>query len=232
MLAILIVLGCSETEQPTPAPNSEPNFTPTVEPSSAPSNQPPGESAVPVLDAGSTTITVRDGTTARYIIGEQLARLSVPSDALGETSDVAGTIVFNEDGSVLSEASALIVGVDDLTSDEFRRDNYLRRNSIQSSRFPDVRFVVNGTEGLTWPLPTEGTASFTLLGDMTIRDATRPVTLNVDAEFAGDSIIANASTVITFDQFDLSKPRLAFILSVEDEIRLELDIQASIQTGS
>jgi hypothetical protein len=66
---------------------------------------------------------------------------------------------------------------------------------------------------------------------MTIRDVTRPVALEVDADFTGDSFTAIASTIITFDQFDMSKPRLAFILSVEDEIRLELDIQALIRTG-
>ena len=160
-----------------------------------------------------------------------MARVSVPSDAVGETRDVTGTIVFNEDGSVLPEASVIIVGVNGLRSDESRRDGYLSRNSIQTSRFPDATFAINGTEGLVWPLPSEGIVSFTLLGDMTIRDVTRPVTLDVDAEFTGDSFIAIASTIITFDQFDMSKPRLAFILSVEDEIRLELDIQALIRTG-
>ncbi len=145
---------------------------------------------------------------------------------------MTGTIVFNEDGSVASDTSVLTVGVNSLTSDEDRRDNFLRRSSIQSSSFPEATFAVTGAEGLAWPLPTEGSVSFKLVGDMTIRDVTRPVTLDVDAQFTGDSITATASTVITFDQFEMSKPRLAFILSVEDEIRLELDIQASAQTGS
>ena len=235
MLAMLIVLGCGGTEQPTPAPTpiSEPAPQPTSitvpSPSAAQSST---ETASPARDAGSVTITVNDGTTAKYIVGERLARRSLPNDAVGETNDVTGTIVFNEDGSVASEASVLIVGVDRLGSDESRRDNFLRRSSLESSSFPDAKYAVTGAEGLAWPLPTEGSVSFKLIGDMTIRDATSSVTLDVDAQFAGDSITATASTVITFDQFDMSKPRLAFILSVEDEIRLELDIQASVQTGS
>lgn len=234
MIALLIVLGCGGNEQQEQTPISEPAPTAaSASASSATSNgiQSSSESAIPVLDAGSTVIIIQDGTTARYIVGEQLARVSVPRDAVGETRDVTGTIVFNEDGSVLPEASVITVGVNGLRSDESRRDGYLSRNSIQTSRFPDATFAINGTEGLVWPLPSEGIVSFTLLGDMTIRDVTRPVTLDVDAEFTGDSFIAIASTIITFDQFDMSKPRLAFILSVEDEIRLELDILASIQTG-
>ena len=45
-------------------------------------------------------------------------RLSILNEAIGETSDVTGTIIFNENGSVLSKASVLTVGVDGLTSDE------------------------------------------------------------------------------------------------------------------
>jgi polyisoprenoid-binding protein YceI len=200
----------------------------------APSNPPSSEPATPAsetLEVGSIGIIIQDGTTARYIVGEQLARQSLPSDAVGETSNVTGAIIFGEDGSVMP-SSVIIVGVNSLRSNESRRDGFLRRSSIQTSRFPEARFAVTGIEGLGWPLPSEGSATFTLLGDMTIRDVTRPVILSVDAEFAGDSISAKASTTITFDQFEMSKPRLAFILSVEDEIRLELDIQALVRTGN
>ena len=234
MVVLLIVLGCGGTEQQAQSPSLEPAPTAAGASASAATSddiQSSPESAILVLDAGSIAIIVQDGTTARYIVGEQLALQSIPSNAVGETSDVTGVIVFNEDGSVLTDASIITVGVNSLRSDESRRDGYLRRNSIQTSRFPDAIFAINGTEGLAWPLPTEGIVSFTLLGDMTIRDVTRPVTLEVDAEFTGDSFIAIASTIITFDQFDMSKPRLAFILGVEDEIRLELDIRALIQTG-
>ena len=81
-------------------------------------------------------------------------------------------------------------------------------------------------------MPSEGSVSFTLLGNMTIRDVTKPVTLDAEAQFTGDSITATASTTVTFDQFEMSKPSLAFILSVADEIRLELDIQASVRTAT
>ena len=101
-------------------------------------------------------------------------RLSILSEAIGETSDVTGTIIFNETGSVLSKSSVLTVGVDGLTSDESREDGFLRRSSIQTSRFPDATFSINGTEGLDWPLPSEGSVSFTLLGNMTIRDVSTP----------------------------------------------------------
>lgn len=219
-LALLVVLACSGTEESAPTA------------ASASTAQPSFENIAPVLESGSTAIVVQDGTTARYIVGERLARLSIPSEAIGETSDVTGTIIFNENGSVLSKASVLTVGVDGLTSDESSEDGFLRRSSIQTSRFPDATFSINGTEGLDRPLPSEGSVSFTLLGNMRIRDVSKPVTLDAEAQFTGDSITATASTIITFDQFEMSKPSLAFILSVEGEIRLELDIQALVRKAS
>lgn len=221
-LALLVVLACSGTEesaQTTASPTSEP--APTA--ASTSSAQPSSENIAPVLESGSTAIVIQDGTIARYIVGERLARLSIPSEAIGETSEVTGAIIFNENGSVLT------VGVNGLTSDESRRDGFLRRSSIQTSRFPDATFSIKGTEGLDWPLPAEGSVSFTLLGNMTIRYVTKPVTLDAEAQFTGDSITATASTTVTFDQFEMSKPSLAFILGVADEVRLELEIQASVR---
>jgi hypothetical protein len=40
-----------------------------------------------------------------------------------------------------------------------------------------------------------------------------------------------AQTSFPFSTFGLSRPRLVFILSVEDSIRLELDIVATIVAG-
>ncbi len=71
-------------------------------------------------------------------------------------------------------------------------------------------------------------ATFELLGDMTMHGVTSPVTFDVTAEFAGDRISADANTVITFDQFGMSKPRLFLIVSVADEISLELEVQAIV----
>src|SRR5438445_3407 len=40
---------------------------------------------------------VADGTQARYRVREQLAALSLPSDAIGRTSAVTGSVVINSD---------------------------------------------------------------------------------------------------------------------------------------
>ena len=147
--------------------------------------------------------------------------------AIGETSNVTGGIVFDADGNVVPGQSALVVDVSTLESDSGRRDNYLRGNSLQTDAYPEARLAVNEVVDLPWPLPDSGEATFMLIGDFTVRDVTREVKWEVTAQF-GPEITGQAVSVFTFDYFELSKPRLAFILSLDDEIRLEIDFVASV----
>lgn len=241
--AVVLLSACSgEAEQvePTPAPPptvAPPSPVPTPqpatpaqapEPTAAPTSAPQAVQA-PQESSGGVRVSVLEGSVARYSVTEQLARLSSPIDAVGETGDVQGAIVFDADGNVDLDQSVITVAVAGLTSDEDRRDRYVRNSTLSTSQFPSVEIVVTGVEGLDWPFPDSGETTFQLTGDMTIREVTGPVTWDVEAQSTGGSVTGQARTVITFDQFDLSKPSLAFIVSVEDEIRLELDIEAAIE---
>ena len=66
-------------------------------------------------------------------------------------------------------------------------------------------------------------------GDMTISEITNPVVWEGLLEIENKAISGTISTEITWDQFQLSKPRLPFIISVDDEIILELDVVAVIE---
>ena len=100
---------------------------------------------------------------------------------------------------------------------------------FNTSRFPNAELAVTGFDGLPWPLPESGEATFKLNGDLTIQEVTSPVTWDVTAQFDGRSVTGLAKTMVTFEQFELPKPTFAFILSVDEEIFLEIDIVASIE---
>ena len=40
-----------------------------------------------------------------------------------------------------------------------------------------------------------------------------------------------AKTVVTFEQYEMTKPRVAIVLSVVDEIRLEINFVATVSDG-
>lgn len=167
---------------------------------------------------------VAERSEARYRVREQLAGLSFPNDAVGTTNAIEGRIALDAQGRVLPSDSRFTVDLRTLRSDEARRDNYIRRNTLETDRYPIVVFVPTEVRGLRVPLPPAGTASFELIGDLTVRDATRRITWEATATFTGEDVSVRAATTFRFGDFGLRVPRVAVVLSVEDHIRLETDL--------
>jgi polyisoprenoid-binding protein YceI len=167
---------------------------------------------------------VAERSEARYRVREQLAGLSLPNDAVGSTRAVEGGVALDAQGRALPGDSRFTVDLRTLRSDEPRRDNYIRRNTLETDRYPTVVFVPTEIRGLRLPLPPTGTASFELVGDLTVRDATRRTTWSATATFSGDDVSVRAATTFRFEDVGLRIPRVAVVLSVEDQIRLEADV--------
>jgi polyisoprenoid-binding protein YceI len=167
---------------------------------------------------------VAERSEARYRIHEQLAGISFPSDAVGTTSAIEGSIALDAQGRVFSSNSRLTVDLRTLRSDRDRRDNYVRRNTLETERYPTAVFVPTEVRGLRFPLPQTGTAPFELVGDLTVRDVTRRIIWEATATFNGQDVSVQAKTAFRFADFGLSIPRVASVLSVEDNIRLETDL--------
>ncbi|MFQ5854363.1 MAG: YceI family protein [Anaerolineae bacterium] len=100
----------------------------------------------------------------------------------------------------------------------------LRRNTLQTDRFPVAELVPIEARGLPSPLPESGEIAFQLVGDLTIRDVTQQVVWDMTARIAGEEVVGQAQTSLTFDDFNLTPPRVPLVLSVEDNIRLEMDL--------
>jgi polyisoprenoid-binding protein YceI len=158
---------------------------------------------------------------ARYLIREQLARIDFPNDAVGRTSAVSGGITVDEAGRVVAGESRFVIDMTALQSDSDRRDNFVRRNTLQTDAHPHVVFVPTSLEGVTFPLPAAGELRFRMTGNLTVRGVTRPVSWDVTATTANGALRGEARTRFTFADFDITKPRVASVLSVDDDIRLE-----------
>ena len=226
VLLLLVFAACGG------AADEEPAAQPPPPPAAAqPTLAPAQSSDAPVSAAGVMTIRLIEGSEALYRVNEQLARQNLPNDAVGMTQAVEGKIVFSADGTVDAEQSKITVDVSTLQSDQSRRDRFIQGNALESNRFPNVVIDVKELPGLAWPLPTSGEASFQIVGDLTIRDETRLVMWDAMATFTDGGVEGIAKTEVTFEQFDMNKPRVALVLSVADEIRLEINFKATVSGG-
>lgn len=168
-------------------------------------------------------VTAPTGNAARYRIREQLVGLDLPNDAVGETPGVRGVIAADAKGNVIAAESKFTVDVAALKSDRDRRDGFVRRRVLETDTHPVVTFQPTSVRGMTLPLPTSGTRSFELVGNLTVRGTTRPTVWKVNAQFQPGRIAGGATTSFTFADFGMEQPRVPVVLSVDETIRLELD---------
>jgi polyisoprenoid-binding protein YceI len=162
-------------------------------------------------------------TTVSYSVDETFLndnnRLAT---AVGVTSVVSGTLALNRVDPARSQLGTFTVDLSTLKSDSSRRDNAIRRQWLESATYPLAAFVARGVEGFP-ASPAEGQdLAFRLLGDLTVRQATRAVTWEVTAQLAGERITGSARTVILMADFGVTPPDIAGILRVKDGVTLTI----------
>ena len=167
------------------------------------------------------SFVIVEPSEANYRVREQLAGLRFPNDAVGATSVIEGTVSLNDDGTV-GAGSLIVVDLASIASDQPRRDGFVRNNTLQTSRFPTATFAPAVVEGLPGTLPSTQPVDVVIRGTLTIRDVSFPVTWLGTASFDGGVVLLEAATTFTFDEADVTKPRVASVLSVADDITLEV----------
>ena len=182
----------------------------------------------PAAPAGSIQLTLApDSSEARYRAREQLVGRSLPSDAVGSTRAVTGTIVLMPNGAIVREQSKITIDLRTLKSDESRRDRFIQGSTLETGQYPNAEFVPTEARGLPAPLPTDGEASFDLAGDLTVHGVTRPTVWKVTARFAPQEVTGTAALTIKLDDFGMTTPRVGPVLSIEENLQLELDFRAT-----
>jgi polyisoprenoid-binding protein YceI len=176
-----------------------------------------------------TKLDVAKGTKASYRVTQYLAGVKFSTEAVGTTDAVTGGLVLTPDGSINSAQSKLTVDLRTLKSDQDIRDVYVKTRTLQTDKFPVAVFVPRRVESLPSPLPNPEQATeqsgFQLIGNMTIHGVTKQVVFTGYATFSRDLVAGRAATPVTFSMFDLVKPRLARVVSVDDRITLEIEFR-------
>jgi polyisoprenoid-binding protein YceI len=175
-----------------------------------------------MTDTTKTTWTI---DAAHAEVGFAVRHLMI-STVRGRFGGVSGTVTMDE-----KNPSATVVDVDiDVTSIDTRqaqRDDHLRSpDFFDVARFPTMHFRSKRVQGDT-------TKSFKLIGDLTIRDVTKEVVLDVTAEGRGGDPWGNqragfsAKGAINRGEFGLTWNQMleAGGVTVGDEVKLSIDAE-------
>jgi polyisoprenoid-binding protein YceI len=181
--------------------------------------------AIPATSPAMTFSIDATQSLARYRAMEELANQGA-NEAVGETNSIVGQIYFDAEGSPLV-CSRFDVDMRTLVSDESRRDNYLRGNTLQTDTYPVATFVVTSIEGLEGALVDGEETSFYLVGNLTMHGVTNQVRWAVTATLSGDSLSGDGSTTFDMADYNITEPTVGPVLSVDETITLEIELVAT-----
>jgi polyisoprenoid-binding protein YceI len=174
--------------------------------------------------AGSWKV-VSSRSTVGYRVREQLASLNAPTDAVGRTDEVTGSVVLSVGGTTVTlESGTLTANVQSLKSDNSMRDAHIQQIGLDSDDFPTAVFVL--TEPVT--LPSDAVSgsevSVTLSGKMTIHGDTQQVSIPVKAQYANGVIQIVGSLTFPFSKFGMQAPDFGGFVTVLSDATLEFDV--------
>lgn len=180
-----------------------------------------GSAEVP--DNASAYVVNSVESRAAFSSMEELAGAGV-NEAIGTTSAVIGTILIAEDGTPLA-CSRIDIDVRTLVTDESRRDGQIQR-AMETDEFPLATFIVTAIEGLEGPLKEGTETDLVLVGNLTIHGVEKQVSWQTTVTLNDGVVTGTATTQVTFDDFDINKPVIGPVMSIEDEVNLTIDIVA------
>ena len=204
---------------------------PTV---SAPTPQ--ATSATPAQPAATVAVTAASGATlyhldatqseAHYEVSETFFQGNRLNLAVGRTKAVAGDILIDLTNPAKSQLGNIVIDISQLKSDESRRDNFIRNNGLESAKYPQATFKTTSVDGLPAQIKPGDTVTFTLTGDLTVKQTTKPVTWQVTAKLDNNSLSGTAIAQIKLSDFGVGPIQIA-MLATEDNAKLVFDFVAT-----
>jgi polyisoprenoid-binding protein YceI len=215
-----LLAACGAAQTQTAVPNIQVPVTGTTA-VPAPASEGAGTSAPSASSGSGIKFVINPAKSqASYTVREQLARLKFPSDAVGTTNSITGSIILHPDGTIDSSNSKFTVDLSTLQTDQPMRDNFVRRNVLHTDQFPTAVFVPTQVTGLPATLPQTGDLTFKVTGDMTLLGVTKPITWDVTGTINNGEATGKATTSFTFEDFNLTTPHISVVLSIVDKINL------------
>lgn len=208
------------TAEPTAAVEATAEAVPATElpPTDTPAEPPASTAAVYTIDSAASQV--------RFQLDEDLR--GVRTTVVGTTNQVAGQLSLN-----LADLSQTQVGVIQINARTLATDNNFRNRAIQNEildtgSYEFITFTPTGIEGLPAAAAIGEPVTFTLVGDLTIRDVTLPATFIVEATAVSESqITGSATAVVNRADFGLQIPSVPSVANVEEEVELYIDFTAN-----
>jgi polyisoprenoid-binding protein YceI len=199
----------------------------------APGAIPATETPVPITGTASSTTgpqtfeIVPAQTTASYSVYENLIFQNKPNnDAIGTTHSVQGNFGIQTGVSPLVTAMNITVDLRTLQTDSEMRDNYVRRNALETDTYPFATFISVTTQGAPTSYSDGQTVHFQLVGNLTMHGKTNKTVFDAQGKIVDKTITGTATSTIYMTDFGIKPPNLADIAISQNKVLITIDFTA------
>jgi len=177
-------------------------------------------------ETGAFDFETATGTFAGFRIQEELASIGATT-AVGRTGDVTGSITI--EGTTVVDG-AFDVDLSTLTTNERRRDDRVQQ-ALETDRFPTATFALTQPIELGAGAAEGEEIAVDAVGELTIHGVTREITMPIQAQLVGGTIVVVGSVDVVFADYGVEVPSAQIVLSVEDHGILELQLLLTPTAG-
>jgi polyisoprenoid-binding protein YceI len=184
----------------------------------------PQPTAAPQSEAQTFEI-VSSESEARFSIDEVLR--GAPITVVGTSDQISGQIAVDPANPSQSRIGVIQINARALVTDNEFRNRAIRNAILETDRYEYISFAPTQISGMPERVEVGQSFSFQVLGDLTIRTVTRPVTFDLRVTAASnDTISGIATTRVLYRDFALRIPEVPSVDLVADEVGLELEFVA------
>lgn len=161
----------------------------------------------------------------RFELDEDLR--GVRTTVVGTTDQVAGQIALDFNDLSTAQVGEIQINARTLATDNNFRNRAIQNEILDTGDYEFISFVPTAVNGLPASAAVGEEISFTIDGDLTIRDITEPVTFSVVATAVSDSQISGTATATVLrDTYGLNIPEVPNVANVENEVDLIISFVA------
>lgn len=238
-VALLAMAACGSEATPAPMATVPPAEAPAAETpaADAPAAETPAADAAPAeqaaeaapaASAGAITFQIVPGAAeARFLIDEVL--MGQDKTVVGVTQQVSGDLTVDPANPAAAQIGEIRIDARDLTTDDNRRNNQLRRAILRSGedQYRYITFRPTSISGMPAAVAVGETFTFQVTGDLTIIATTLPVTFDMTVTpVAENALQGSGAATVRYADFGISIPSVPFVAGVQDDVRLEIDFTA------
>lgn len=176
-------------------------------------------------EGGAVTFELAEGTVARFVLDEELR--GDPVTVVAESTEVVGQILVDPADLATAQVGTILVNARVFQTDSSFRDRAIRGPILDSDTFEFIEFAPTAIDGLSGSAGVGDTFTFTMTGDLTIKEITLPATFEVEATLAAeDRLEGSARATVDRTLYELNIPNAPGVANVSEQVDLELDFIA------